>query len=66
MLLNYLSAGRGALQICQLWEQKMVAKGTSYGLETYKPYLDIEKIINVLSAGSVTWGHVQKPYEHSM
>ena len=35
----------------------MVAKDTSYGSETYRPYLDIERIINVLSAGSVNRGH---------
>ena len=35
----------------------MVAKDTSYGSETYKPYLDIERIINVPSAGSVNRGH---------
>jgi len=35
----------------------MVAKDTSYGSETYKPYLDIERIINVQSAGSVNRGH---------
>jgi hypothetical protein len=34
----------------------MVAKDTSYGSETYKPYLDIERIINVQSAGSVNRG----------
>ena len=35
----------------------MVAKDTSYGSETYRPYLDIEKIINIQSAGSVNRGH---------
>jgi len=35
----------------------MVAKDTNYGSETYKPYLDIERIINVPSAGSVNRGH---------
>jgi len=38
----------------QLWEQKMVAKDTSYGSDTYRPYLDIEIIINFQSAGSIT------------
>jgi hypothetical protein len=37
----------------------MVAKDTSYGSETYRPYLDIERIINVPSAGSVNRGHDQ-------
>jgi thiol-disulfide isomerase/thioredoxin len=32
----------------------MVAKDTSYGSETYNPYLDIERRINVQSACSVT------------
>jgi hypothetical protein len=41
-------------------EQKLVQKDTSYGSETYKPYLDIERIINVQSAGSVNRGHDQK------
>ena len=41
----------------QLWEQKMVAKDTSYGSETYRPYLDIERINNVQSTGSVNRGH---------
>jgi hypothetical protein len=40
-----------------LWEQKMVAKDTSYGSETHRPYLDIERIINVQSACSVNRGH---------
>jgi len=35
----------------------MVAKDTSCGSETYRPYLDIERIINVQSACSVTRGH---------
>jgi hypothetical protein len=35
----------------------MVAKDTSYGSETYRPYLDIERIINVQSAGSINRGH---------
>ena len=35
----------------------MVAKNTSYGSETYKPYLDIGRIINVQSADSVNRGH---------
>jgi hypothetical protein len=43
----------------QLWEQKMVQKNTSYGSEIYKPYLNIERIINVPSAGSVNQGHDQ-------
>jgi hypothetical protein len=38
----------------------MVAKDTSYGSETYRPYLDIERIINVQSAGSVNRGHDHK------
>ena len=38
----------------------MVAKNTSYGSETYRPYLDIERIINVQSACSVTRGHDPK------
>ena len=38
----------------------MVAKDTSYGSETYRPYLDIKRIINVQSAGSVTQGHYPK------
>jgi NADPH:quinone reductase-like Zn-dependent oxidoreductase len=42
-----------------LWEQKMVAKDTSYGSETHRPYLDIERIINVQSACSVNRGHDQ-------
>ena len=40
----------------------MVAKDTSYGSETYRPYLDIERIINVQSAGSVNRGHDPIPY----
>jgi hypothetical protein len=43
----------------QLWEQKMVQKDTSYGSEIYKPYLNIERIINVQSASSVNRGHDQ-------
>jgi len=35
----------------------MVAKDASCGSETYRPYLDIERIINVQSAGSVNRGH---------
>jgi len=35
----------------------MVAKDTSYGSETYRPYLDIEKIIDIQSACSVNRGH---------
>ncbi len=35
----------------------MVAKDTRYGSETYRPYLDIERIIDVQSAGSVNRGH---------
>ncbi len=35
----------------------MVAKDTSYGSETHRPYLDIERIINVQSACSVNRGH---------
>jgi hypothetical protein len=35
----------------------MVAKDASCGSETYRPYLDIERIINVQSAGSVSRGH---------
>jgi hypothetical protein len=35
----------------------MVAKDTSYGSETYKPYLDIERIINIQSSDSVNRGH---------
>ncbi len=37
----------------------MVAKDTSYGSETHRPYLDIERIINVQSACSVNRGHDQ-------
>jgi len=37
----------------------MVEKDTSYGSETYRPYLDIERIINVQSACSVNRGHDQ-------
>jgi len=37
----------------------MVAKDTSYGSETYRPYLDIEKIIDIQSACSVNRGHDQ-------
>jgi len=37
----------------------MVAKDTRYGSETYRPYLDIERIINVQSACSVNRGHDQ-------
>jgi hypothetical protein len=40
-----------------LWEQKMVEKDTGCGSETYRPYLDIERIINVQSACSVNRGH---------
>ncbi|MCD4843247.1 MAG: hypothetical protein K8R25_02045, partial [Methanosarcinales archaeon] len=39
-------------QVC-----KKVAKDTSYGSETYKPYLDIKRIINIQSAGSINRGH---------
>jgi len=35
----------------------MVAKDTRYGSETYRPYLDIERIINVQNACSVNRGH---------
>ena len=35
----------------------MVAKDASCGSETYRPYLDIERIINVQSADSITRGH---------
>jgi len=38
----------------------MVAKDTSYGSETYRPYLDIEKIIDIQSACSVNRGHDPK------
>jgi len=37
----------------------MVEKDTSYGSETYRPYLDIEKIIDIQSACSVNQGHDQ-------
>jgi len=40
----------------------MVAKDTRYGSETYRPYLDIERIINVQSACSVNRGHDQTFY----
>jgi len=43
----------------------MVAKDTRYGSETYRPYLDIERIINVQSACSVNWGHDLRPVEAS-
>ena len=35
----------------------MVAKDTSCGSETYRPYLDIERIINIQSANSITEWH---------
>ena len=38
----------------------MVAKDTSYGSETYKSYLDIERVINIQSTCSVTQGHDPK------
>ena len=37
----------------------MVAKDTRYGSETYRPYFNIERIINVQSACSVNRGHDQ-------
>jgi len=42
----------------------MVTKDTSYGSETYRPYLDIEKIIDIQSAGSVNREH-DPNYQHS-
>ena len=35
----------------------MVAEDTIYGSETYRPYLDIERIINVQSVCSVIREH---------
>ena len=35
----------------------MVAKDTSCGSETYRPYLDIERIINIQSTCSINRGH---------